>query len=100
MKADKASVEETHVEDDESEDYEVVLAEDMEKDGPDSPWTIEAIDGDSDEVCISIKRIIDNIISRKAHRVSIDFPSSAQSPIYSRGKWWGRNSVPTEFQHS
>jgi dual specificity tyrosine-phosphorylation-regulated kinase 2/3/4 len=31
------------------EEYDLVLPEDAEQDGPDSPWTIEAIDGESDE---------------------------------------------------
>jgi dual specificity tyrosine-phosphorylation-regulated kinase 2/3/4 len=46
---------------DDGDDYELVLAEDTVKDGPDSPWTIEAIDGewgDEDEVCrISLPNI-------------------------------------------
>jgi dual specificity tyrosine-phosphorylation-regulated kinase 2/3/4 len=54
-KSENSSLEEML--DDEGEDYEVVLTEDMERDGPDSPWTIEAIDGDSDEVCRSAKDI-------------------------------------------
>ena len=43
----------TESHDDDGDDFEVVHPENTEKDGPDSPWTIEAIDGESgeDEVC-------------------------------------------------
>ena len=39
--------------DDDEGEYEVVLTDRMDKDGSDSPWTIEAIDGDSDDVSAS-----------------------------------------------
>jgi dual specificity tyrosine-phosphorylation-regulated kinase 2/3/4 len=36
--------------DDEGDEYEVVSGDGVDRDGSDSPWTIEAIDGDSDDV--------------------------------------------------
>jgi dual specificity tyrosine-phosphorylation-regulated kinase 2/3/4 len=35
--------------DGEPEGYDVIIPEDVEEDQPDSPWTIEAIDGESSE---------------------------------------------------
>lgn len=46
---DRGSEPEEPASDGEIEGYDVIIPEDVEEDQPDSPWTIEAIDGESSE---------------------------------------------------
>jgi dual specificity tyrosine-phosphorylation-regulated kinase 2/3/4 len=48
VQAEQDDAEETQEMEVEVDEYDVVLPEDADEDGPDSPWTIEAIDGESD----------------------------------------------------
>jgi dual specificity tyrosine-phosphorylation-regulated kinase 2/3/4 len=81
------------------EDSAEVTVPHLEHDGPDSPWTIEAVDGefdDMDEVgflpCLSF--LTRTHISFKARGQTSGTNHPAPS-INGRRKWWGRDSIPS-----
>lgn len=88
-RADRSSDEGEMDQDIEGEEgYDVVVPQDTEDDQPDSPWTIEAVDGESsgkDEVRLMVPTVF-NILSFSfsASRLASTFPAPSNTSLYCR----------------
>lgn len=85
----------------ELEGYDVIVSDDVEEDQPDSPWTIEAVDGESSEKeekeeVISFNFLLDRyLFSYKGFKHGTSTSKTSHTTLYCGREWRRGDTIST-----